>query len=102
MSSVNPFHRLYLTAEGVGEVDIPSLFSPVLVPFVSPLFAPDNVVLRGMEGTGKSMLLSLLETKARLAFWEHPDSPQRRRATQGRPARTRSKTIRCRWHQLVE
>ena len=71
-SVINPFHRLYLT-EGVGEVDIPSLFSPVLVPYVTQLYLPGNVVLRGMEGTGKTMLLSLLDTKVRLAFWSHPD-----------------------------
>lgn len=71
-SVINPFHRLYLT-EGVGEVDIPSLFSSVLVPYVTQLYLPGNVVLRGMEGTGKTMLLSLLDTKVRLAFWSHPD-----------------------------
>jgi hypothetical protein len=64
----NPFHTLYLT-EGVGAVDIPSLFSPVLVPHVQPLFLPGNVELRGMQGTGKSMLLSLLNTSVRLRFW---------------------------------
>lgn len=67
---MNPFHTLYLT-EGVGEFDFPSLFSPVLVPFVEPLFSPSNVLLKGMQGTGKSMLLSLLDSKVRLAFWDN-------------------------------
>ncbi len=70
--AINPFHTLYLT-EGVGEVDIPSVFSPVLVPHVAPLFLPGNVVLKGMQGTGKTMLLSLLDTKVRLEFWANND-----------------------------
>lgn len=66
---INPFHTLYLT-EGVEAVDIPALFSPVLVQHVQALFLPGNVELRGMQGTGKSMLLSLLDTPVRLRFWE--------------------------------
>lgn len=65
----NPFHTLYLT-EGVGEVEFPSLFSPVLIPHVTPLFLPGNVVIKGMQGSGKSMLLSLLDTSVRLQFWQ--------------------------------
>lgn len=64
----NPFHTMYLT-ENVSDVDIPLMFSPVLVPYVTPLYLPGNVVLRGMQGTGKTMLLSLLDTNVRLAFW---------------------------------
>ena len=67
--SINPFSALYLT-EGVRPADIPRLFSPVLVPYVTELFQPGNVVLRGMQGTGKSMLLALLETPVRQAFWK--------------------------------
>ncbi len=70
----NPFHTLYLT-EGAEEVDLPPVFSPVLLPHVGPLFLPGNVVLKGMQGTGKSMLLSLLETNVRLAFWSNPEHP---------------------------
>ncbi|MGZ0174101.1 MAG: hypothetical protein ACKVHE_31715 [Planctomycetales bacterium] len=73
--TINPFHTLYLT-EGVGTVDIPSLFSPVLVPHVAPLFLPGNVVLKGMQGTGKSMLLSLLDTRVRLQFWQQSEAAQ--------------------------
>ncbi|MCY2962495.1 MAG: hypothetical protein NT069_02380, partial [Planctomycetota bacterium] len=68
-SVINPFHTLYLT-EGVEAVDIPALFSPVLVPHVQSLFLPGHVELRGMQGTGKSMLLSLLDTFVRLQFWQ--------------------------------
>ena len=71
-SAINPFHTLYLT-EGVGKIDIPSVFSPVLVPHVAPLFLPGHVVLMGMQGTGKTMLLSLLDTKVRLEFWANND-----------------------------
>ena len=70
----NPFHTLYLT-EGADEVDLPPVFSPVLLPHVGPLFLPGNVVLKGMQGTGKSMLLSLLETNVRLAFWNNSEHP---------------------------
>lgn len=63
----NPFYTLYLT-EGVSEADMPALFSPILVPHVLQLFLPGNVVVRGMQGTGKSMLLSLLDTKVRMQF----------------------------------
>ena len=68
--ATNPFHTLYLT-EGVEAVDMPALFSPILVPHVEQLFLPGNVELKGMQGTGKSMLLSLLDTSVRLQFWGH-------------------------------
>ncbi len=76
-SITNPFYTLYLT-ENVGQIDIPLMFSPVLVPFVAPLYLPGNVVLRGMQGTGKTMLLSLLETNVRLEFWANENSASRR------------------------
>ena len=80
----NPFHHVYY-AEGIGADEIPLLFSPKLVPFVSPLFAKGNVALRGMEGTGKTMLLSLLDTKVRLAFWNHPDGASEGELSKGDP-----------------
>ncbi len=70
----NPFHTLYLT-EGADEVDLPPVFSDVILPHVGPLFLPGNVILKGMQGTGKSMLLSLLETKVRLEFWKNVKHP---------------------------
>ena len=66
----NPFHTLYAT-EGINELDFPAIFSPTLIPLVLPLFQPGNVMLSGTQGTGKSMLLALLDTDIRLAFWKH-------------------------------
>ncbi len=63
----NPFTTLYVT-ERMEEDKFPSLFSTVLVPQVLPLFQDGNVVVRGTQGTGKSMLLALLRTEIRLAF----------------------------------
>lgn len=69
MSSIrNPFQTLYVT-ERVNELDFPAIFSPTLIPLVLPLFQPGNVMLSGTQGTGKSMLLALLDTQIRLAFW---------------------------------
>ncbi len=66
----NPFHTVYAT-EGINELDFPAIFSPTLIPLVLPLFQSGNVMLSGTQGTGKSMLLSLLDTDIRLAFWKH-------------------------------
>lgn len=63
----NPFTTLYVT-ERMEEDKFPTLFSPTLVPQVLPLFQAGNVVVRGTQGTGKSMLLALLRTDIRLAF----------------------------------
>ncbi len=68
----NPFNVLYAT-EGINELDFPGIFSPTLIPLVMPLFQAGNVMLSGTQGTGKSMLLALLDTDVRLAFWEHKD-----------------------------
>jgi hypothetical protein len=46
----------------------PELFSPVLVPHSLTLFESGNVVVKGTQGSGKSMLLALLQTDIRLAF----------------------------------
>ena len=66
----NPFQVLYAT-EGINELDFPKIFSPTLIPLVMPLFQAGNVLLSGTQGTGKSMLLALLNTDVRLAFWDH-------------------------------
>jgi hypothetical protein len=63
----NPFQILYVT-EYIKSPEFPHLFSPVLVPQVTALFQPGNVVLHGTQGTGKSMLLSLLDSSVRLQF----------------------------------
>jgi hypothetical protein len=68
----NPFSTLYVT-ERVNELDFPRIFSPILLPLVLPLFQPGNVMLSGTQGTGKSMLLALLDTEIRLAFWRNTE-----------------------------
>lgn len=70
----NPFHTLYVT-ERVNELDFPAIFSPTLIPLVLPLFQPGNVMLSGTQGTGKSMLLALLDTGIRLGFWRDKKNP---------------------------
>lgn len=65
----NPFTTLYVT-ERLDQTEFPALFSPVLVPHITPLFEAGNVVIEGTQGTGKSMLLALLQTKVRLAYAE--------------------------------
>ncbi|MDA1054842.1 MAG: hypothetical protein O3C40_30835 [Planctomycetota bacterium] len=56
-------------------MDFPAIFSPTLLPLVLPLFQPGNVMLSGTQGTGKSMLLALLDTEIRLAFWRDTKNP---------------------------
>jgi hypothetical protein len=63
----NPFHELYVT-ESFGTDSFINLFSDVLIDQVSALFKPGNVILKGLPGTGKTMMLSLLEPDIRLAY----------------------------------
>ena len=75
MSSIhNPFQSLYVT-ERVNELDFPAIFSPMLIRLVQPLFQPGNVMLSGIQGTGKSMLLALLDSQIRLSFWGDKENP---------------------------
>ncbi|MBA2882081.1 hypothetical protein HNR65_002415 [Desulfosalsimonas propionicica] len=67
MPKLNPFHELYVT-ETTSPEDFVKLFSPVLVESALALFKPGNVVLMGVQGSGKSMLLNLLKTDIRLAY----------------------------------
>lgn len=63
----NPFHDLWLT-EGLDPSTFVQMFSDVLVQDAEDLFSSGNVVLKGRQGSGKSMLLNLLETGTRLAY----------------------------------
>jgi len=75
MSSVrNPFQSLYVT-ERVNELNFPAIFSPTLIPVVLPLFQAGNVMLSGTQGTGKSMLLALLDSEIRISFWNSQTNP---------------------------
>jgi hypothetical protein len=65
--TVNPFYELYL-AETMSAAEFVTQFSPVLIPHVQPLFIPGNVVVVGMQGSGKSMLLTLLRAATRLKY----------------------------------
>lgn len=64
---INPFHELYLT-ESIGPDKYVELFSPYLVDKVLELFQPGHVILKGLQGSGKSMLLGLLKPSVRIAF----------------------------------
>jgi hypothetical protein len=64
---INPFHELYVT-ESIGDDAFVRLFSNVLVDHALALFKPGNVILKGLPGTGKSMMLSLLKPSIRLAY----------------------------------
>ena len=63
----NPFHDLWLT-EIVSPDKFVRMFSPKIVEFSEDLFGAGNVVVRGRQGSGKSMLLRLLDTKTRVAY----------------------------------
>lgn len=63
----NPFHEIYLT-ESIGSENFVRLFSPYLVDKTLALFEPGHVILKGLPGTGKSMLLSLLKPSIRKAY----------------------------------
>jgi hypothetical protein len=65
--NINPFQELYVTDDPDPFVYV-GLFSNMLVEHVMPLFRPGNVILKGIQGTGKSMLLNLFRPKIRLAF----------------------------------
>jgi hypothetical protein len=67
INEINPFNELYVT-ETVSPNDFVTLFSPVLIKDALPLFQPGNVVVKGVQGSGKSMLLSLLRPEIRIAY----------------------------------
>ena len=77
---LNPFNSLYRT-ESISANDFVNLFSPVLLKesFVQRLFEPGNVILCGLQGSGKSALLNLLDPKVLIEYlnsaqpWPIPD-----------------------------
>lgn len=64
---INPFHELYV-GESVGPDKFVKLFSHVIVKHALSLFQPGHVILKGLPGSGKSMLLNLLKPSIRLAY----------------------------------
>lgn len=64
---INPFHELYVTETARPE-EFVRLFSDSLLPHALLLFQPGNVVLKGTQGSGKSMLLNLLTPEIRCAY----------------------------------
>lgn len=64
----NPFHILDVTEVNLS-VFVHS-FSPVILRNAEALFSQGNVVIKGMQGSGKSMLLGLLRPDVRTAYAE--------------------------------
>lgn len=77
LAAKNPFHEAHVT-DTVADEDFVNFFSPFLVPACKDVFLPGNVVIKGTQGCGKSMMLRLLEPEIRLRYFErhlqgHPD-----------------------------
>ncbi len=66
----NPFQELYVTEAFIdgGANKFVSGFSPVIVKHALGLFQPGNIILKGLPGSGKSMLLNLLRPDTRIAY----------------------------------
>ncbi len=78
LAAKNPFHEAHVT-DTVADEDFASYFSPFLVPACKDIFLPGNVVIKGTQGCGKSMMLRLLEPEIRLKYFErhqqgHPEA----------------------------
>lgn len=63
----NPFHDLWVT-EILSPVEFVGMFSPIVASHAEDLFGTGNVIVKGRQGSGKSMLLGLLSTKTRIAY----------------------------------
>lgn len=63
----NPFHDLYLS-EAISEEALVEIFSPIIVELAGAVFEPGNVIVKGLQGTGKTMLLNLLRPESRIAY----------------------------------
>ena len=64
---VNPFFELYV-GDRMSSREFVDIFSPFLVRHAEALFLPGNVVVKGVQGSGKSMLLTLLKPQVRLEY----------------------------------
>lgn len=65
----NPFTEAYVT-HTVSDEHFVRFFSPVLVKSAGALLQPGNVVIKGTQGSGKSMLLRLLDPEIRIAYFK--------------------------------
>ena len=75
---INPFFELYV-GDRLSSSEFVDIFSPFLVDYAEALFLPGNVVVKGVQGSGKSMLLSLLKSDVRLEYaLAEADFPVRR------------------------
>lgn len=63
----NPFFEVY-AGDRMTSNEFVNIFSPYLVDHAQPLFIPGNVVVKGVQGSGKSMLLTLLKSEVRLEY----------------------------------
>lgn len=75
MAKVNPFLELYLT-EGIAAEQFAQLFSPVLAreSETHTLFQPGNIVLVGLQGSGKTALLNLMRPEVMITYRKLADS----------------------------
>ena len=64
---INPFFELYV-GDRLSSREFVNIFSPYLVKHATAIFLPGNVVVKGIQGSGKSMLLSLLRPEVRLEY----------------------------------
>ena len=67
MARMNPFFELYV-GDTLSSREFVDIFSPFLVPHAEALFLPGNIVVKGVQGSGKSMLLSLLKPEVRMEY----------------------------------
>lgn len=70
--SNNPFLQVDVT-EGIQPERFVRIFSPLLITDTAALFRPGNVVLMGIQGTGKTALLNLLKPEVQLAYFRTGD-----------------------------
>lgn len=63
----NPFFELYV-GDRISPKDFATIFSDFLVPHAEPLFLQGHAVITGIQGSGKSMLLQLLQPSIRIQY----------------------------------